>query len=641
MVAESQEEAGLCARGLAGVVGVIGRRPWLVLAVIALSCVACGIYTCRHLTCLTQRDDLISSNKEYLQRWRQYVHEFGDDDDMVVVVRGNDRPQMEKVLDELAAEIGKHPESFDRLFFKVDLTSLHARALLFLPTDQIRLVHEHIKGMALLLEPPVLNTLDPLFGWKSLSVQQLLREAERKLEVWKPGQPNPKAEDFFRQLDSICNGACDYLEDASKYRNPWQSVIPPPTGPSTDDYLAKPQYFFSGDGKLAILTVSPVKDADPENFASAQKSIDALRALIAQVKERHPDIEIGLTGLPVLENDEMIASQKDSSFASWLALVGVAVLYLVVYRGFRFPVTTVASLLVGTVWALGWLTLTIGHLNILSSAFAVMLIGIGDYGVLWVTRFGQERQAGRDIAAANRETALRVGPSILTAAVTTAFAFFAAMLADLQAVTELGWIAGCGVLLCAVSCFTVVPALLTIFDYRLCPKDSKDSMVLSLQEHQACRREWLPWLMRRPRWALACCAMATIVFGAYAVRIGYDHNLLNMQDQRMESVQWEKKLIENMSGSSWYAVSWTRTPEEALALKAEFEQLPAVSNVITLAALVPGDQGPKLEMLRDIQQRLAKLPPRGKVIPHATPNLQDIEQTCATRDQSMREGAIN
>ena len=82
------------------------------------------------------------------------------------------------------------------------------------------------------------------------------------------------------------------------------------------------------------------------------------------------------------------------------------------------------------VWSLGWVTLTIGHLNILSSAFAVMLIGMGDYGVLWVTRFGQERQAGFDIADANRKTAMHVGPSIFTAGVTTAFSFFAALLAD-------------------------------------------------------------------------------------------------------------------------------------------------------------------------------------------------------------------
>jgi uncharacterized protein len=65
-----------------------------------------------------------------------------------------------------------------------------------------------------------------------------------------------------------------------------------------------------------------------------------------------------------------------------------------------------------------------------------------------------------------RETARSVGPGILTAAVTTALAFFAAMLADFQAVAELGWIAGSGVLLCAVSCFTVMPALLVLLDRR-------------------------------------------------------------------------------------------------------------------------------------------------------------------------------
>ena len=55
---------------------------------------------------------------------------------------------------------------------------------------------------------------------------------------------------------------------------------------------------------------------------------------------------------------------------------------------------TVATLLVGTAWAMGWLTLTVGHLNILSATFAVMLIGMGDYGVLWVMRYEQARRLG-------------------------------------------------------------------------------------------------------------------------------------------------------------------------------------------------------------------------------------------------------
>ena len=56
---------------------------------------------------------------------------------------------------------------------------------------------------------------------------------------------------------------------------------------------------------------------------------------------------------------------------------------------------TVTTLLVGTAWAMGWLTLTVGHLNILSATFAVMLIGMGDYGVLWVTRYEQDAATGR------------------------------------------------------------------------------------------------------------------------------------------------------------------------------------------------------------------------------------------------------
>ncbi|MBI2805075.1 MAG: MMPL family transporter [Planctomycetes bacterium] len=629
---EPRDEPGLLSRSLAGAVCLVCAHPWIALGLTLLSCVICGQYTWNNLAYLTHRNDLISSKKDYLKRWHQYLEEFGDDDDMIVVVQGNDRTVMENTLEEIAGEIQQQPESFERLFYKVDLRALHSRALLFLPTDQIRQIQGHIQGMSLLLEPPVLGTLDPWFGWRSLSVQQLLRESERRLSAWKTDQANTEAQKFFTQLAPICVAASDYLESPSRYRNPWQSSLPAPSEPkgagsNQEEQLAKPRYFFSTDGKLAFLMVSPMKDEQSEEFNYSEKSIAALRAIVARVQARHAQVEIGLTGLPVLENDEMVASRDDSNFAAWLALIGVALLYLVVYRGVRYPFMTVAGLMVGTVWALGWLTLTVGHLNILSSAFAVMLIGMGDYGVLWVTRFGQERQAGLDIAQANRQTALHVGPSIFTAAVTTAASFFAAMLADLKAVSELGWIAGCGVLMCALSCFIVVPALLTILDFRMASARKANPMILSMREHREANREWLSWLMWKPRWVLAFSTLTTLVLLGFAVGIDYDHNLLNMQAPGLESVKWEKKLIEHMTGSSWYAVSWTTTPEEALALKAKYEKLPEVSQVITVASMIPTDQDRKLEMLRDLQQRLRNLPRRGEILRHAPANLDDIDQT--------------
>src|SRR5207253_7342964 len=127
--------------------------------------------------------------------------------------------------------------------------------------------------------------------------------------------------------------------------------------------------------------------------------------------------------------------------------------------------------LTGTAWAMGWLTLTVGHLNILSATFAVMLIGMGDYGVLWVMRYESARRRGADVRTALLHTTTHVAIGNLTAATTLALAFFAATLADFQGVAELGWIAGCGVFLCALACFTVLPALLMVFDRRRIVED--------------------------------------------------------------------------------------------------------------------------------------------------------------------------
>jgi hypothetical protein len=449
--------------------------------------------------------------------------------------------------------------------------------------------------MSLLLDVPVLGGVNPLYGWRSLTLYQLLDEGRRKAQSWKDGQDNPEAEAFFRQLAVICRAAGDHLDSAENYRSPWRSILPEQPGAQTD-MLAEPQYFFSGDGTLASLLVRPVKEQ--ESFTYSQKSIDALRALLERMREKFPGISFGLTGLPVLENDEMVASQDDSNFASWLALAGVALLYLIAYRGYRYPLMTVTALLVGTAWALGWVTLTVGHLNILSSAFAVMLIGMGDYGVLWVTRFGQERQAGASAAAASHITALHVGPSILTAA--------------------------------------VMPAMLALFGIRPKFKDAGGGpAVLSLEEHRDAQRQWLPVLMRRPYLVICASGLGTLALAYCALHVSYDHNLLNLQSPQMDSVQWERTLIDHTAGMSWHALSYTTTPEEALALKARYEQLPGVSRVVELASLVPREQDRKREMLADIQKRLKRLPMRGTVVEHALPAPADVERIAVRLRDSL------
>jgi hopanoid biosynthesis associated RND transporter like protein HpnN len=622
------EETLLVPRLLIGLVEGVCRFPRLVLVLSFLLALLSIASFAQFIEYQTQRSDLINPNKDCQQRWRKYVAEFGDDEDIVVVVKGVDRPRMEQALEALAGEVGRQTTLFDRLFYKVDLRPLQDRALLFLPTEQIAQIQSNIKSMSLLLD------LGPL-SWQSLGLSSLLHEARlRAGRIEFSRQLSPADEQFFTQLLSLSRTATATLIDPDNYRPPWDSLMP--EAPGQDNHLAQPQYFFSGDGTLAFLLARPVKEKG--SFTAGKQSVDALRSIVAALGPHYPELEFGLTGLPVLETDEMAAAERDTKLASWLAIAGVSLLFLLVYRSVYYPLLTVATLLVGTAWAMGWLTLTVGHLNILSATFAVMLIGMGDYGVLWVMRYEQARRGGADVRTALRHTARHVAVGNLTAATTLALAFFAAMFADFKAVAELGWIAGCGVLLCAFACFTVLPALLMICDRRMkiedrnvtsddsrsgvAPFDPQSSILNPLPSRAP---SWLPAIFRRPRWVLAPGLAVIALLAICAGKLTYDHNLLHLQARDLDSVKWELTLIEHTAGASWHAISYADTPEKALALKERYEQLPEVSRVVEVASLVPRDQERKLELVADIHQRLQRLPQRGVPIPHVRPGAPDMQ----------------
>lgn len=618
MTTEPVEPApSLVHRLLAAFVGGVCRRPRTVLALALLLCAVSAALAATRLSYRTQRSDLISPDKDCQRRLRQFLAEFGSDDDMVVVVQGEDRARMQAALDAVAQRIEERPDQFTRLFYRVDLRPLRNRALLFLPADQVRQVHDGLEPMRPLL------SLGP-GAWQHFTLSSLLQAAQFKAMVLKPQQAlSPADTQFFGQLSAICGAADATLADPTAYRSPWGSLMPQAPGGQSDQ-LAEPQYFFSGDNKLAFLLAQPVQEEG--SFTAARTSVETLRAILDQLRPAFPDLRMGLTGLPVLENDEMVASQRDTETASWLALAAVAVLYLIVFRGLYYPLLTYGTLLVGIAWALGWLTLTVGHLNILSATFAIMLIAMGDYGVLWVTRYEQARRSGMEVRAALIHTATHVAVGNLTAATALALAFFAAMFADFQAVAELGWIAGCGVLWCAAACFTVLPAALMIFDRR---RISPDPAVLPLATYRNTSSEtagWLPRLTSRPRTVIVGTLILTALVAAGITRLGYDHNLLRLQGPGLDSVRWQHVLIRHTEGANWYALSATNTPEEALALKARYERLPAVSRVVEVASLVPRDQEYKITLLQKIHALLERLPESGSASRRATPDAAELRR---------------
>ncbi|CAN5321553.1 MMPL family transporter [soil metagenome] len=569
------------ARFCLAVVNLAMRWPVAVLAV-TLVLVGVSIWLAQSkMQYRTQRNDLLSADKECQKRWQKFVNAFGEDDDLVIVVKGTDNARMKSAADALATRLTARPDQFDRVFHQLDLTPLHSRSLQYLSPEEIKAISQRLDGMGTLLGP-----LAP-FSWQLLSLESLLTQAQ--------AHPVTDAQrDLQKLVPSLIDSAAKTLRDPNAYQSPWS--LTPPAG--DESKLTEPQYFLTPDSRL--LTVLARPRADSSSFTPVQDACTLANSILAELRPQYPDLEFGLTGLPVLETDEMAASDADSTAASWYALAGVAILYFVVYRGFRYPLLTVSTLLIGTCFALGWATITVGHLNILSATFAVMIIGMGDYGVLWVTHYDEERRRGATMEAAQLHTAIHAGPGILIAALTAALAFFATLVADFQAVAELGWIAGCGMLFCAMACLTWLPAVIVLVERRAKPRAVRTIAVKD--------DIFLPELAAQPRRTISIALVILAACALLAIFVKYDANLLHLQADGLDSVKWERELMAHSADATWDAVSLTPSREAALAMKAKYDATPGISRVVEAASLVPGEFDRKRSTLLAIQQKLSALP---------------------------------
>ena len=106
----------------------------------------------------------------------------------------------------------------------------------------------------------------------------------------------------------------------------------------------------------------------------------------------------------------------------------------------------------------------VGTLNVVSVGFGILFVGIAvDFAIQFSVRYRERRCEFSDPAEALRQTALRVGPQILVAALATASGFLAFVPTAFAGVAELGLIAGVGMLIAFLCTITFLPAAITLF----------------------------------------------------------------------------------------------------------------------------------------------------------------------------------
>src|SRR5207237_9973975 len=125
------------------------------------------------------------------------------------------------------------------------------------------------------------------------------------------------------------------------------------------------------------------------------EAVERLRELVLETQAEVPGVNVGITGEPVLEYDEMRQSQQDSTVATVVSLTLSALIFVFAYRETGRPLKAVLCLIIGLGYTMGYTTLAVGHLNILTITFLPILIGLPiDYALHPITRSAQDLPHG-------------------------------------------------------------------------------------------------------------------------------------------------------------------------------------------------------------------------------------------------------
>jgi uncharacterized protein len=592
---KDSESRPLFIEALCRLTDLCSRRAKSTTWIVLFSAVLCVAYTVQSIQFKTDRADLIDPSATFQQRWLKYTESFGDSADMVVVVESSEPETIKQVLDAIGDRLKAEPNVFTNVLYKVEPGKLRDKGLQYLSPTQLNAGLERLDEYR-----PILNG-----KWDLIRLEGLVPRIQGQLgRLTNDGNVDDRL--LLSHADRLTESLAASLRDRNDFTNPWPDILP--VDPRLREQENQTVYLLNDDGTMGFVMASPV-DAQ-SSFAGATEAIDKLRKLIHQVGHQFPDARILLTGIPVLENDEMRRSQSDSLTASVISYLGVALILFLGFRGFLHPIVGLLMLAVGMAWSFGYTTLVVGHLNILSVSFVAILIGLGiDFAVHVLSRYLQLRHEGLGLRAALVETSGSIGAGIVTGAVTTALAFFCATFTEFLGVAELGIIAGGGILLCALAAFTFLPAVISLMD-----RDTEPRKLPTPFQARTLRQLTLnhPWFVLL---ASAGC-IGYVGFRAFdwsgplpRPLVVYDHNLLHLQAAGLESVEAQKHIFESSQHSLLYAISMANSAEEARAMKQKLEALPTVHHVQELASRLPTFPATETKLLvQGYHAQLAHLP---------------------------------
>ncbi|NBQ64277.1 MAG: hypothetical protein EBT95_01750 [Verrucomicrobia bacterium] len=301
---------------------VVQRRQRLLWISLLLVAVAGGV-TATRLVIRNSTLDLIRKDSPVFQKYLAYMEEFDVRDEIIVVLKSDDLKASRRAANALAERL-KKDQGLDRVYFRHDFSPMADRLLLLADEAQLTGIRRQMEELAALVKG----------NKQALNLNGILGEASakfndpylRKSSNWQ--EFIPFIEEFVRNLQRLAKDLETPVEEADGTKGLGELS-------EFEADLLKNEYLSLGeDGKTILMLLRPSKEEEKSDTPFT-KVIQRVRKTVQEFRPQYPGVAIGVTGEPVLLDDELRQSEEDMKIATiiTIALIAICDPFLLLLRG--------------------------------------------------------------------------------------------------------------------------------------------------------------------------------------------------------------------------------------------------------------------------------------------------------------------
>ncbi|MDB5625704.1 MAG: hypothetical protein JWR73_1506, partial [Tardiphaga sp.] len=424
-------------RLVVSLVNLCTRYAMTTVVIGVLLAIGSGIYTARHFAINTDINTLISPDLDWRKRDIAFEKAFDQERLILAVVEAPTAEFAGAAADVLRTKLQENKTNFESVQQVGSGEFFQKNGLLFLPKEQVQQITTQFQSGAPLIE---ILAGDP-------SIRGLTGALETALQGVKRGQIN--LESTEKPFGQIAQTIESVMKDG-KGTFSWREL--------TSD---KP---LTDSDRRMFIQIRPILDFGA--LEPGKAATDAIRKAAADTNIAGLfGARVRLTG-PVPVANEEFATVQDGAILNGVitVLIVLAILWAALHSA-KIIFAVFITLAVGLVATTAAGLILVGSFNLISIAFAVLFVGLGvDFGIQYSVRYRSERHKNDDLRHSLARAAKRSAVPLSLAAMATAAGFLSFLPTDYEGVSQLGKVAGAGMVIAFFGSITLLPALLDLLN---------------------------------------------------------------------------------------------------------------------------------------------------------------------------------